>query len=401
MNKLTLNDIKVSGQRVLVRVDFNVPVQEDDSGAPTVADDTRIRAALPTIRTIVNANGKAILISHLGRPGGQPDPSYSLSPVAERLEELLDKRVRFSSNTTGQAVQDVIDSMPEGSVILLENTRFESGEKANDEAFAKDLAALADVYVNDAFGAAHRAHASTAGVAQFVPQAAMGLLLQEEVKVLTAVRDNPEHPFIVVLGGAKVSDKIGVIDALSETADRLLVGGAMSYTFLKAQGYSVGTSLVEEDRIERTKTMLDAVGDKLLLPVDHVVAEAMSADAETQTVQGDIPEGWMGLDIGPDSIEAFTQVFDGAATIVWNGPMGVFEMEPFAEGTMAIAQALAQATEDGAYTVVGGGDSVAALSASGFTDAISHVSTGGGAMLELLEGKALPGVEALTDKQPA
>jgi phosphoglycerate kinase len=366
-----------------------------------VADDTRIRAALPTIRTIVNANGKAILISHLGRPGGQPDPSYSLAPVAERLEELLDKRVRFSSNTTGQAVQDVIDSMPEGSVILLENTRFEPGEKANDEGFAQELAALADVYVNDAFGAAHRAHASTAGVAHFVPQAAMGLLLQEEVEVLTAVRDNPEHPFIVVLGGAKVSDKIGVIDALSETANRLLVGGAMSYTFLKANGHTVGTSLVEEDRIERTKAMLDRVGDKLLLPMDHIVAEEMDPDAETQTVQGNIPDGWMGLDIGPESIQAFTEAFDGAATIVWNGPMGVFEMEPFAEGTMAIARALAQATEDGAYTVVGGGDSVAALSASGFTDAISHVSTGGGAMLELLEGKALPGVEALTDQQPA
>jgi phosphoglycerate kinase len=229
----------------------------------------------------------------------------------------------------------------------------------------------------------------------------MGLLLQEEVEVLTAVRDNPEHPLIVVLGGAKVSDKIGVIDALSETADRLLVGGAMSYTFLKASGYAVGTSLVEEDRIERTKTLLDTVGDKLLLPEDHVVAKEMDPDAATQTVQGDIPDGWMGLDIGPESIQAFTEAFDGAATIVWNGPMGVFEMAPFAEGTMAIARALAQATEDGAYTVVGGGDSVAALSASGFTESITHVSTGGGAMLELLEGKVLPGVEALTDKEPA
>lgn len=400
MNKLTLNDITVSGQRVLVRVDFNVPLTEDDAGAPLVADDTRIRAALPTIRTIVNANGKAILISHLGRPGGQPDPSYSLAPVAERLEELLDERVRFSSNTTGQAVEDVIDSMPDGSVILLENTRFEPGEKANDEAFAKALAALADVYVNDAFGAAHRAHASTAGVAQFVPKAAMGLLMQEEVDVLTAVRDNPDHPLVVVLGGAKVSDKIGVIDALSNTADRLLVGGAMSYTFLKAQGHSVGTSLVEEDRIERTKTMLDTIGDKLLLPSDHVVAAEMDPEAETQTVRGDIPDGQMGLDIGPDTIEAYTQAIEGAATIVWNGPMGVFEMEPFADGTMAIARALAEATQNGAYTVVGGGDSVAALTKSGFTESISHVSTGGGAMLELLEGNALPGIEALTDKQP-
>jgi len=401
MNKLTLNDIEVSGRRVLVRVDFNVPLTQADDGTQSVADDTRIGAALPTIRTIINANGKAILISHLGRPGGQPDPSYSLAPVAERLEELLDKRVRFSSNTTGQAVQDVIDSMPDGSVILLENTRFEPGEKANDEGFAKALAGLADVYVNDAFGAAHRAHASTAGVAQFVPQAAMGLLLKEEVEVLTAVRDTPEHPFVVVLGGAKVSDKIGVIDALSDTADRLLVGGAMSYTFLKAQGQSVGTSLVEEDRLERTREMMDAIGDKLMLPSDHVVAAEMDAKAETQTVTGDIPDGHMGLDIGPATIDAYTQAFDEAATIVWNGPMGVFEMEPFAKGTMAIAEALADATQHGAYTVVGGGDSVAALAASGYTDAISHVSTGGGAMLQLLEGGPLPGVEALTDKQPA
>jgi phosphoglycerate kinase len=401
MNKLTLNDIEVSGRRVLVRVDFNVPLTQADDGTQSVADDTRIEAALPTIRTIINANGKAILISHLGRPGGQPDPSYSLAPVAERLEELLDKRVRFSSNTTGQAVQDVIDSMPDGSVILLENTRFEPGEKANDEGFAKALAGLADVYVNDAFGAAHRAHASTAGVAQFVPQAAMGLLLKEEVEVLTAVRDTPEHPFVVVLGGAKVSDKIGVIDALSDTADRLLVGGAMSYTFLKAQGQSVGTSLVEEDRLERTREMMDAIGDKLMLPSDHVVAAEMDAEAETQTVTGDIPDGHMGLDIGPATIDAYTQAFDEAATIVWNGPMGVFEMEPFAKGTMAIAEALADATQHGAYTVVGGGDSVAALAASGYTDAISHVSTGGGAMLQLLEGGPLPGVEALTDKQPA
>ncbi len=401
MNKLTLNDIEVTGRRVLVRVDFNVPLAQAKDGTQSVADDTRIQAALPTIRTIINANGKAILISHLGRPGGQPDPSYSLAPVADRLEELLDRRVRFSSNTTGQAVQDVIDSMPDGSVILLENTRFEPGEKANDEAFAQALAELADVYVNDAFGAAHRAHASTAGVAQFVPQAAMGLLMKEEVEVLTAVRDDPEHPFVVVLGGAKVSDKIGVIDALSDTADRLLVGGAMSYTFLKARGQSVGTSLVEEDRLKRTRTMMEAIGDKLMLPSDHVVAAEMDAEAETQTVTGDIPDGLMGLDIGPATIDAFTQALDGAATIVWNGPMGVFEMELFAQGTMAIAEALAEATEDGAYTMVGGGDSVSALAQSGYTDAISHVSTGGGAMLQLLEGAALPGIEALTDKQPA
>lgn len=401
MNKLTLNDIDLRGKRVLVRVDFNVPLEDTGNGARAVADDTRIRAALPTIRRILDANGKAILMSHLGRPGGQPDPAYSLACVATRLEEILGERVRFSSNTTGPAVKDVIDGMPEGSVILLENTRFEPGEKSNDDDFAAALAELADVYVNDAFGAAHRAHASTAGVAKQVPQAAMGLLMERELEVLTKVRDHPEQPLVVILGGAKVSDKIGVIANLSGNARRVLIGGAMSYTFLKALGHEVGASRVEEDRLDRAEELYEQADSKLMLPTDHVVAEELSEDAEPQTVDGDIPEGLMGLDIGPATIDAYREAFSDAQTIIWNGPMGVFEIEQFAHGTMAIAEALADATDRGAYTVVGGGDSVAALSKSGCANRISHVSTGGGAMLELLEGKTLPGVAALTDKNTA
>lgn len=398
MNKLTLDDITLQGKRVLVRVDFNVPLERNDQGAQAVADDTRIRAALPTIREILDADGKAILISHLGRPGGQPDPDYCLAPVGDRLEELLEERVRFSSNTTGSAVMDVINGMPDGSVILLENTRFEPGEKSNDASFAQALGQLADTYVNDAFGAAHRAHASTAGVAKYVEQAAMGRLMEKEVEALTRVRDNPESPAAVILGGAKVSDKMGVIDALARTADDILIGGAMSYTFLRATGQNVGSSRVEEDRLERAQALYEQAQDKISLPSDHVIATEMEADAESSTVTGDIPDGYMGLDIGPQTIGSFTDVIDQAATVIWNGPMGVFEMEPFANGTREIAEALAEATDRGAYTVVGGGDSVSALVQSGHTDRISHVSTGGGAMLTLLEGETLPGLDALTDK---
>ena len=397
MKKLTLNDLDLRSQRVLVRVDFNVPLTEDDSGNRRVGDDTRIRAALPTIRRIIDAEGKAILMSHLGRPGGKPDPDLSLSCVAAHLEELLDERVRFSSNTTGAAVKEVINNMPEGSVMLLENTRFEPGEKKNDDVFAAELAELADVYVNDAFGAAHRAHASTEGVARQMPKAAMGLLMEREVEVLTKVRDHPEQPLVVLLGGAKVSDKIGVIEAFSETAEHVLVGGAMSYTFLKALGHEVGDSRVEEDRLDRAEELYDNAPDTIQLPSDHVIADEFSADAETQTVEGDIPDGWMGLDIGPNTIDAYRAALNSAATIIWNGPMGVFEMEPFATGTRAMAETLAEATDGGAYTVVGGGDSVAALAEAGYTDRISHVSTGGGAMLTFLEGEPLPGLEALTD----
>jgi phosphoglycerate kinase len=397
MQKLTLDDIDVRGKRVLIRVDFNVPLNTSEDGSPCVADDTRIRAALPTLRHVLDHGGKAILISHLGRPGGQPDPDLSLACVADHLGTLIEERVRFSSNTVGDTVGDVIDGMGDGSVILLENTRFDPGEKANEEGLAKALASLADVYVNDAFGAAHRAHASTAGVARFVDTAAMGRLMEKELEALSRVRDRPDSPMVAILGGAKVSDKLGTIRALSSTADHLLIGGAMSYTFLQVLGHEVGASRIEADRLETAESLYEAAEDTLLLPSDHVVAEALDADADATVATGDIPEGKMGLDIGPATIEAYRKVILDAATIVWNGPMGVFEIEQFAQGTMAIAQATADATDDGAFSVVGGGDSVSALGQSGCTDRISHVSTGGGALLTFLEGAPLPGIDALTN----
>lgn len=397
MPKLTLDDLDVRGKRVLIRVDFNVPLDTSEDGSPTVADDTRIREALPTIRHILDNDGKAILVSHLGRPGGQPNPDLSLASVADHLGTLLEERVRFSSNTVGETVEQVIDGMNDGSVILLENTRFDSGEKANDEAFAQALAALADVYVNDAFGAAHRAHASTAGVAKFVDRSAMGRLMEKEIEALTRVRDHPDHPMVAILGGSKVSDKLGTIQALSKTADHLLIGGAMSYTFLKGLGHKIGTSRVEEDRLDTAESLYDHADGAIVLPSDHVVAEAPDPDSESSVVKGDIPEDRMGLDIGPTTIETYRKALSGAKTIVWNGPMGVFEIEQFANGTTSIAQAVAEATDNGAFSVVGGGDSVSALGRAGYTDRVSHVSTGGGAMLTFLEGASLPGIEALTD----
>jgi phosphoglycerate kinase len=380
-----------------VRVDFNVPLQKRDDGSPRVADDTRIRSALPTIRHLLDNKAKVILISHLGRPGGQPNPDLSLACVADHLGTLIEERVRFSSNTVGDTVEEVVDGMSDGSVILLENTRFDSGEKSNDPEFAQALAALADVYVNDAFGAAHRAHASTAGAAEYIDRCAMGRLMEKEVEVLTNVRDNPEPPTVAILGGAKVSDKIGAVRNLSTTANDLLIGGAMSYTFLKALGHGVGDSRVEEDRMETAQSLYDDANGKLVLPSDHVVAPALDEDAEAQTVDSSIPDGMMGLDIGPRTVETYRETIRDANTIIWNGPMGVFEMEQFAHGTMAVAEAVAEATDDGAFSVVGGGDSVAALGKAGLTNRISHVSTGGGAMLTLLEGSPLPGIEALDD----
>ena len=397
MHKLTLDDVDVRGQRVLIRVDFNVPLDTSEDGSPCVGDDTRIRAALPTIRHVLDHGGKAILVSHLGRPGGQPDPDLSLACVADHLGTLIEERVRFSSNTVGDTVEEVINGMSEGSVILLENTRFDAGEKANDEAFATALANLADVYVNDAFGAAHRAHASTAGVAEFMDVAALGRLMEDEIEALTRVRDDPAHPMVAILGGSKVSDKLGTIRALSETADHLLIGGAMSYTFLKVLGHEVGASRVEADRLDTAEDLYEQAEGTITLPTDHVVAEAPEADATASVVEGDIPAELMGLDIGPATIDAYRDRILGAATVVWNGPMGVFEVDPFADGTTAIAEAMADATDDGAFSVVGGGDSVSALTRSGCTDRISHVSTGGGALLTFLEGAPLPGVEALTD----
>ena len=397
MQKLTLDDVDLQGKRVLIRVDFNVPLDTAEDGSPCVGDDTRIRAALPTLRHVLDHGGKAILVSHLGRPGGQPDPDLSLACVADHLGTLIEERVRFSSNTVGDTVEEIIDGMSDGSVILLENTRFDSGEKANDETFSKALANLADIYVNDAFGAAHRAHASTAGVAEFVDVAVMGRLMEEEIEALTRVRDDPEHPMVAILGGSKVSDKLGTIRALSETADHLLIGGAMSYTFLQVLGHEVGTSRVEADRLETAQELYDQAEGTLQLPTDHVVAEALEADAEASVVEGDIPDDKMGLDIGPATIDAYQRRIRDAATVVWNGPMGVFEQEQFAKGTMAIAEAVADATDDGAFSVVGGGDSVSALTQSGCADRISHVSTGGGALLTFLEGAPLPGIESLTD----
>jgi len=397
MHKLTLDDVDVHGQRVLIRVDFNVPLDTSEDGSPCVGDDTRIRAALPTIRHVLDHGGKAILVSHLGRPGGQPDPDLSLACVADHLGTLIEERVRFSSNTVGDTVEEVINGMSDGSVILLENTRFDSGEKANDEAFSKALASLADVYVNDAFGAAHRAHASTAGVAEFMDLAVLGRLMEDEIEALTRVRDDPESPLVAILGGSKVSDKLGTIRALSETADHLLIGGAMSYTFLKVLGREVGASRVEADRLDTAEELYERAEGTIVLPTDHVVAGAPEADAEASVVEDDIPEDLMGLDIGPATIDAYRDRILDAATVVWNGPMGVFEVGQFADGTTAIAEAVADATDDGAFSVVGGGDSVSALTQSGCADRISHVSTGGGALLTFLENAPLPGVEALTD----
>lgn len=392
MNKLKLDDVDVRGRRILVRVDFNVPLQDG-----LVTDDTRIRAALPTIESITSRGGIVVLASHLGRPNGNPDPAFSLEPVATHLQKLVTAPVTFVPETVGTAAKSAVSMADDGQIILLENTRFNPGEKSNDEAFSIQLAELADFYVNDAFGTAHRAHASTVGVADALGKAAMGYLLEKEIKYLSALLENPRRPFVAVLGGAKVSDKIGVIDNLLPRVDRLLIGGAMSYTFLKAQGIEVGNSLVEEDKQDVALSLLEQSEGKLMLPADHVVASAFDNDAERRTVDGDIPDGFMGLDIGPKTVESYQTVIKKAQTVVWNGPMGVFEMSNFAHGTMAVAGALADATRDGAMTVVGGGDSVAAITQGGFADDVSHVSTGGGAMLEFLEGKTLPGVAALTD----
>ena len=385
-----LADLALRGRRVLVRVDFNVPM---DGAA--ITDDTRIRAALPTVRAITEAGGKAVLMSHLGRPKGGPDPKYSLRPVADHLAGLLGAPVAFSEATTGDAAKAAVDALPEGGVLVLENTRFLPGEEANDEGVSKALAALADVYVNDAFGSAHRAHASTEGVTRFVGEVAVGHLMQKEVDYLSRLLESPERPFVALLGGAKVSDKIAVIENLLTRCDTLLIGGAMAYTLLQAKGVATGTSRVEADKLDLARDLVARAGDRIVLPEDHVVADRFAADAAAKTVEGAIPDGWMGLDIGPKTVAHYRDVILGAKTVVWNGPMGVFEMDAFAAGTRAMAEALAEATDRGALTVVGGGDSVAAVTESGLDGRLRHVSTGGGAMLEFLEGQTLPGVAAL------
>ncbi|WP_313119528.1 phosphoglycerate kinase [Proteiniclasticum ruminis] len=394
-NKKTIEDIKVSGKKVLVRCDFNVPLKDG-----TITDENRLLGALPTIKYLMDNGGRVILCSHLGKPKG-PDAKFTLAPVAKRLSELLEKEVVFAADdeVVGANARKAVSEMKDGDVVLLENTRFRAEESKNGEAFSKDLAELCDVYVNDAFGTAHRAHSSTEGVTQFVDTAVAGYLINKELKFLGEAVNNPVRPFVAILGGAKVSDKINVINALLDKVDTLIIGGGMSYTFLKAMGYTVGTSLLEEDKVDYAKDMMDKAKEKgveLLLPVDNVVADKFSADAEPVTTEDqNIPEGYMGLDIGPKSAKLYADAVKGAKTVIWNGPMGVFEFENFAKGTIAVAEAMAEAD---ATTVIGGGDSAAAVNILGFGDKMSHISTGGGASLEFLEGKILPGIAALNDK---
>ncbi|MCK8824843.1 phosphoglycerate kinase [Fuchsiella alkaliacetigena] len=395
MDKKILKDIDVAGKKVLVRVDFNVPME-----AGEVADDTRLRAALPTIEYLIEEGAKVILMSHLGRPGGKVDSELRLDPVAKRLANLLNQAVTKTDETVGEEPQTAIERMETGEVLLLENTRFNPGEKANDPDFARQLGELADVYVNDAFGATHRAHASTAGVVEYVQEAAMGFLVQNELKMISQAIDNPDTPLVAIIGGAKVSDKIGVIESLLNKADALLIGGGMANTFIAAQGYNIGDSLVEADKLDLAKRLMEEAKNKgvnLVLPSDVVVADDFSNQAETKVVKvEDIEDGWQALDIGPESINSFTQVLKDAKTVVWNGPLGVFEMSNFAKGTMEIVQVLADLE---ATTIIGGGDSAAAVEKAGLAAEMTHISTGGGASLQLLEGKTLPGVEALDDRE--
>ncbi len=391
MDKKTIRDIQVAGKRVLVRVDFNVPLDK----AGNITDDTRIRAALPSIQYLRDKGAKVILCSHLGRPKGKVAEEFRLTPVAKRLSELLGAPVTKTDDCIGPEVAKVVAAMKPGDVVLLENLRFYAEEEANDAGFARKLASLADLYVNDAFGTAHRAHASTEGVTHYLPGVA-GFLMERELNFLGKALAAPTRPFVAILGGAKVSDKIGVIENLLPKVDQLIVGGGMANTFLKAQGYEVGASLLEADKIDLAKDLLKRAGSKLLLPVDVVVADDFKAEARHQTVAMDkVPAGWRILDIGPKSTETFGAVLKKAKTVVWNGPMGVFEFPAFAAGTVAIAKALASTS---ATTIIGGGDSAAAVEQAGVADKMTHISTGGGASLEFLEGKLLPGVAALQDK---
>lgn len=394
-NKKTIEDIKVSGKKVLVRCDFNVPLQEG-----RITDENRLLGALPTIKYLMENGARVILCSHLGKPKG-PEAKFSLEPVAKRLSELLEKEVVFAADDTvvGDHAKKSVSEMKDGDVVLLENTRFRAEETKNGEAFSKDLAGLCDVYVNDAFGTAHRAHSSTEGVTKFVDTAVAGYLINKELKFLGEAVNKPERPFVAILGGAKVSDKINVINALLDKVDTLIIGGGMSYTFLKSQGFTVGTSLLEEDKIDYAKEMIEKAKEKnveLLLPVDNVVADKFSADAEPVTTDDEnIKDGYMGLDIGPKTAKLYADAIKDAKTVIWNGPMGVFEFDNFAKGTIKVAEAMA---ESDATTVIGGGDSAAAVNILGFGDKMTHISTGGGASLEFLEGKVLPGIAALNDK---
>ncbi|UNT56440.1 phosphoglycerate kinase [Lysinibacillus capsici] len=393
LNKKTMKDIDVKGQRVFVRVDFNVPMAD---GA--ITDETRIRAAIPTIEYLVEQGAKVILASHLGRPKGEVKEDMRLTAVGIRLAELMGKPVTKLDESIGQAVEEAVANMQDGDILLLENVRFHAGEEKNDPTLAQQFAQLADIYVNDAFGAAHRAHASTEGIAKHIP-AVSGFLMQKELDVLGKALSNPEHPFTAIIGGAKVKDKIGVIESLLEKVDHLIIGGGLSFTFIKAQGHDIGKSLLEEDKIELAKSFIEkaeAKGVQLHMPVDAVVANEFSQDAETQIVDVDaIPADWMGLDIGPKTAANYAEVIKNSKLIIWNGPMGVFEMDKFANGTKTVADAMATTA---GYTVIGGGDSAAAVEKFEVADKMDHISTGGGASLELMEGKELPGIVALNDK---
>jgi phosphoglycerate kinase len=387
--KKTLRDLEVQGKRVLVRVDFNVPMQDGQ-----ITDDRRIRESLPTILYLLERGAKVILMSHLGRPKGKPDPQYSLRPVAERLSELLGRPVRFLEDCVGEAVEQAVQAMAPGEVVLLENLRFHPEEEANDDGFARALARLGDLYVNDAFGSAHRAHASTEGIAHYLPAVA-GFLMEKELRYLGSVLTQPERPFVAILGGAKVHDKIGVIQNLLPKVDRLPIGGGMAFTFLKAQGHEIGRSLLDSDSLEFARQVLQEAGQKIVLPVDVVVAPSPEAEMQAQVVPVDqIPPDQMGLDIGPQTVARFREIVRLARTIVWNGPLGLFERAAFAAGTRGVLQAVA---ESGATSILGGGDTAAAAEQLGFADRITHISTGGGAALEFLEGRTLPGVAVLMD----
>ena len=393
LNKKTVEDIQVSGKRVLVRCDFNVPLKDG-----VIASDKRIVSSLPTIKYLIDNNAKVILCSHLGRPKGEVVPEFSLAPVAARLSELLGKEVKMATDVVGESTKALAASLNDGDVMLLENVRYEKGETKNDPELSKAFASLADIFVNDAFGSAHRAHSSTTGVADYIP-AVCGYLIQKEIAFIGGALENPQRPFVAILGGAKVSDKIGVITNLLDKVDTLIVGGGMAYTFMKYLGHNIGTSLLEADKVELAGEMMAKAKEKgvnFLIPVDNKVGKEYAPDTEAMIVNSDdIPDGWMGLDIGPKSQEIFANAIKGAGTVIWNGPMGVSEWENFAAGTIAVANAVA---ESGSISIIGGGDSAAAVQKLGFADKMSHISTGGGASLEYMEGKELPGIAALNEK---
>ncbi len=397
MAKLTLTDIEVKGKKVLMRVDFNVPLKNG-----VITDDNRIVQALPSIKYVLENGGLLILASHLGRPGGEPNLEYSLKAVSEHLATLIEAKVHFAKDCIGKETKELISKANFGEVVVLENVRFYKEETDNDDSFSKELASLADVFVNDAFGSSHRAHASVSGVTKYLQPAASGFLLDKEIRYLSESVNSPNRPFVAILGGAKVSDKIGVIENLIDKVDTIIIGGGMTYTFYKAKGFNIGNSLLEEDKIGLALELMEKAekaGVKLMLPFDSVVSQEFSNDSEYKIVDEDgIEDGWMGLDIGPQSTIAFGNTIKNAKTVLWNGPMGVFEMSNFADGTFGVAEALAEATTFGATTIIGGGDSAAAIKAAGLSEQVSHVSTGGGASLEYLEGKVLPGVSSLTEK---